>query len=120
MRKILLAILVFATSALAADFTGNWTGEGVTNGDSHPLYFILKQDGNMLSGTGGPNANEQHPFRSAKIDGDKIILDVGVGEKGTIHFELKATGSVLKGTVELRREDGTESGTVTLQKSSNT
>ena len=99
MRKFLLAVLVFATSALAADFTGNWSGEGVTNGESHPLYFVLKQDGATLSGSGGPSANEQHPFQTAKIDSDKIILEVSVGEKGTIHFELKADGDGLKGTV---------------------
>jgi hypothetical protein len=116
MRKFLLGVLVLATSALAADVTGKWSGEGVTNGESHPLFFVLKQDGTTLSGSGGPNANEQHPFQNAKIDGDKIVLEVAVGEKGTIHFELKADGDGLKGTVELRREDGTESGTVTLKK----
>jgi hypothetical protein len=116
MHKFLLAVLVFATSALAADLTGNWSGEGVTNGESHPLYFVLKQDGATLSGSGGPDASQQHQFQNAKIDGDKIILDVAVGEKGTIHFELKSNGDELKGTVELRREDGTESGTVTLKK----
>jgi hypothetical protein len=116
MRKTLLAIIVFATSALAADFTGNWSGEGVTNGESHPLYFNFKQDGVTLSGTGGPNATEQHPFQNGKIDGDKIAFDVMPGGKGTIHFELKIDGDKLKGTVELRRDDRAESGTVTLKK----
>lgn len=81
-----------------------------------PLYFVLKQDGTTLSGSGGPNASEQHPFEKARIDGDKIVLEVAVGEKGTIHFELKADGDGLKGTVELRRADGTESGTVIVKK----
>jgi hypothetical protein len=116
MRKTLLALLVFATSALAADLTGNWSGEGVTNGESHPLYFVLKQDGNTLTGSGGPDATQQHPFTLAKVEGDKITLEVGVGEKGTIHFELKTEGQGLKGTVELRRSDGTESGTVSMKK----
>ncbi|HEY3835279.1 MAG TPA: hypothetical protein VGL72_01850 [Bryobacteraceae bacterium] len=118
MRKITLALLAFAMSALAADFTGNWSGEGVANGESHPLYFVLKQDGNNLTGTGGPNASEQHPFQNGKVDGDKIVFDVVPGEKGSIHFELKKEGEGLKGTVELRREDGKESGTVTLKKES--
>src|SRR5579863_4351714 len=90
MRKITLALLAFATSALAADFTGNWAGEGVVNGESHPLYFVLKLDGNNLTGTGGPSATEQHPFEGGKVVGDKITFDVPVGQKGTIHFELKA------------------------------
>jgi len=116
MRKTLLALFVFATSALAADFTGTWSGEGVTNGESHSLYFILKQDGNTLGGSGGPDATEQHPFKSIKVEGDKIILDIGVGQKGTLHFELNAEGGGMKGTVEVRREDGKESGTVKLSR----
>src|ERR1700730_18646490 len=116
MRKILLALFVFATSALAADFTGKWSGEGVTNGDTHPLYFVLKQDGGTLTGTGGPDANEQHDFTSAKVDGSKIVLDITVGEKGTLHFELEADGDNLKGTVQMIRADGKESGSVTLKK----
>jgi hypothetical protein len=118
MRKITLALLAFATSALAADFTGNWSGEGVANGESHPLYFVLKQDGVTLTGTGGPNASEQHPFQNGKVDGDKIVFDVVPGDKGSIHFELKVDGDGLKGTVELRRDDGTQSGTVSLKKAS--
>ena len=116
MRRTLLAILVFATSALAADFNGNWSGEGISNGETHPLYFFFRQDGNTLSGSGGPNIEEQHPFQNGKIVGDKVVFDVVPGNKGTIHFELKVDGDTLKGTVELRRADGTESGSVMLKK----
>ena len=99
MRKTLLALFVFATSALAADFTGTWSGEGVTNGESHSLYFILKQDGNTLAGSGGPDASQQHPFKSIKVEGDKIILDIGVGEKGTqIYYFAEFEDAATKGT----------------------
>jgi hypothetical protein len=116
MRKILLALFLFTTSALAADFSGKWSGSGLTHGESHPLYFVLKQDGNALTGTGGPDANEQHEFKSAKVEGGKIILEIAAGEKGTLHFELEADGDGLKGTVVLQREDGKETGPVTLKK----
>ena len=116
MRRTLLSILVFATSALAADFSGNWSGEGVANGESHSLYFFFKQEGTTLRGSGGPNAGDQHPFQNGKVVGDKIVFDVTQGNKGTIHFELQADGDLLKGTVELRREEGSESGAVTLRK----
>jgi hypothetical protein len=117
MTKFLLALVLFATSALAADFTGKWSGEGVTNGESHALYFVIKQDGDALTGSGGPDANEQHNFASAKVDGTKLVLEIVVGEKGTLHFELEPDGGTgLKGTISFRREDGNESGTVTLKK----
>ena len=116
MSKILLALMVFATSALAADFTGKWSGEGITNGESHSIYLILKQDGNTLTGSGGPDANELHDFKSARIDGTRIILEIAVGDKGTLHFELEADGEGLKGTVQFSREDEKESGPVTFKR----
>jgi hypothetical protein len=116
MHKILLALLVFATVALSADFSGNWTGAGVTDSGSHDLYFVFKQAGSDVTGTGGPNADEQHQVANAKIEGDKLKFDVPVGEKGTLHFELVADGEGLKGTVEFKGEDHSESGTVTLKR----
>lgn len=116
MRNFLLALMLFATSALAADFTGNWSGEGVTNGESHSLYFVLKQEGNKATGTGGPDASEQHEFNIVKVDGDNIVLEISLGEKGTLHFELKAEGDRLKGTVLMVHPGGRESGEATLKK----
>lgn len=116
MRKILFAVMAFAMSAVAADFTGTWSGEGLMNGESHPVYVVLKQDGASLTGTVGPNADEQHPFQSGTVDGDKAVFDFSPQGKGTIHFELKADGEKMTGTVEWRREDGKQSATVTLKK----
>lgn len=115
MRKTLLAILLFATSALAADLTGNWSGEGVNNGETHPLYFVLKQDGNALSGTVGPDAGRQLPFKDGKVDGNKIVFEV-TGGKGVMHFELQADGDAMKGTIEFRSDEGTQSATVNLKR----
>jgi hypothetical protein len=116
MRNVLLALLLLATSASAADFTGKWSGEGVTNGESHSLYFVLKQNGDTLTGSGGPAADQQHDFKSAKIEGSKIIVDIAVGDKGTLHFELEADGDTLKGTVLFNGGEGTATGPVTLKK----
>lgn len=116
MRNILIALLTLAISASAADLTGKWSGEGVTNGESHTLYFVFKQDGNTLTGTGGPDASEQHDFSSARIDGSKIVVDINVGEKGTLHFELEADGDALKGTVVFSGGEGKATGPVNLKK----
>ena len=51
----------------AADFTGNWA--------SAPIYLVLKQDGNKLSGTGGPSAKDQQlSFDNGTVDGDRATL----------------------------------------------
>jgi hypothetical protein len=116
MHNILLALFMFATSAMAADFTGKWSGEGVTNGESHPLYFVLKQTGDTVTGSGGPDANELHEFKTIKIDGSKIVLDMLIGDKGSLHFELEADGDGLKGTVSVTHDEGKEAGAVTMKK----
>jgi hypothetical protein len=120
MNRILLALVIFASFALApafgADFTGKWSGDGTMNGESHPLYFVLTQQGDTLTGTGGPDSSEQHDFKSGKVDGKKIIIDIPVGEKGTLHFELEAEGDQMKGTVGFVGGDSKVSGTVTLKK----
>src|SRR5260370_35937559 len=95
MRRILMAFALFATSAMAADFTGKWSGEGVTNGESHPLYFVLKQDGNTVTGSGGPSADEQNDFKTASIDGSKSVVEIAVVAKGTLHVELEPDGDGL-------------------------
>ena len=115
MRKVLPALFIFAMSALAADFTGNWTGEGVADGQAHPLYVVIKQDGNTLSGTAGPDASRQAEIHG-KVEGDKVSFDVATQGPGSIHFELKAEGDALKGTVEFKRDDGSQSAAVSLTK----
>jgi len=50
MRKILLGLLVCAGAIGATDVSGKWA--------SAPLYLILKQEGNKLSGSAGPTEKE--------------------------------------------------------------
>jgi hypothetical protein len=116
MRKILFALLVMATSALAADFTGSWSGQGVMDGESHTVYVVLKQDGASLSGSVGPNASHQQPIKKGTVEGDKVVFDFSPDGEGIIHFELKADGDALKGTAELHRDDGTQSAALTLKR----
>jgi hypothetical protein len=116
MRTILLASTLFVLSAVAADLTGNWSGEAQAEGESHPLYFVLKQDGTTLTGTGGPTQSEQHPIQNGKIDAGKMSFDIPVGDKGTIHFELSADGDGLKGAVQRKSDEVNQSGTVSLKR----
>jgi hypothetical protein len=105
MHKIILVLLTLTISAMAADFTGKWSGSFKTDDGEQPAYLILKQDGDSLTGSGGPNESEQHPINSGKVDGQKMVFDVATG-KGTIHMELTAEGDTLKGKMEMKRDDG--------------
>ena len=106
MRGI-FCILVLGVLALVAapdtNITGKWTGsfnliseDGQTK-DSTAL-LVLKQTGNEITGTVGPNDDEQHAITKGMIDGDKITLESADGAL-TIKFDLKLTGDRISGDV---------------------
>lgn len=110
-----LALMVCGTLAFAAALTGSWSGAILSNGESMPAYFVLKQDGAALTGTGGPDTTEQLPMQNGKVDGDKFSFDVPAG-KGTFHFELTQEGDTLKGTFQLKSEQNQREGTISMKR----
>jgi len=87
-------ILVAAALAVAADVdvTGKWSGSfNVTapNGETKEstALLLLKQDGAAITGTAGPDENEQHPISKGKIAGDKITFEIN-DDGHTINFDL--------------------------------
>jgi hypothetical protein len=59
---LLFLSVALACAATAADISGKWSGTFVAeNGDSGSAYVILKQSGSTITGSGGPDANEQWP-----------------------------------------------------------
>jgi hypothetical protein len=116
MRKILIAGLLSA-ACLLADVSGKWTGSFVPDGESenHPVYLVFKQDGEKLTGSGGPNESEQHPMQNGKVDGDKINFEVPAG-KGVFIFDLKADGAAITGNLQFKAENETRTAKVSLKK----
>ena len=100
-----LCTLLFASSALAADASGNWIGKAVVQGEQedHPLYLVLKQDGADLTGTGGPSAEEQIAIEPGKVDGAKVTFVVKT-PKMTLNFEFTLDGDTLKGVVNVEHD----------------
>lgn len=83
--KPLLCLFLFLTlvmSAAAADITGKWSGTFAIlgpdgqPGTSNAAMMIVKQNGSTLTGTGGPDENEQWPLRNGKVIGNKITAEV--------------------------------------------
>jgi hypothetical protein len=62
--------------------TGKWSGTfAVIGPDGQPgtpstAMMIVKQSGSTLTGTGGPDGNEQWPIQNGKVVGDKITAQV--------------------------------------------
>ncbi len=78
----LASLLACFTALAATDVSGRWA--------SAPVYLILKQDGNKLSGTGGPTEKQQMiTFDNGTVEGDRVTFHVG-----SMQFNLQVNGPV--------------------------
>ena len=84
-------LAVGASSARAADVTGNWTAEMQgPGGDSVQIAFTFKQDGATLSGSVQGPQGDAIAITDGKVDGDKISFKVSfngmtISHDGTIN-----------------------------------
>jgi hypothetical protein len=103
--KYLLLLTLTAVSLLAADATGTWTGTLTPIGDEpHSAHLVLKQDGTKLTGTAGPQPEQQSAIVAGKAEDGKITFEVGAGE-ATMKFVLRQEGNEIKGDVT-REQNG--------------
>ena len=83
MRTLLLFTVLAAIAGIAladVNVTGKWSGSFNTigpNGETKEstAVLILKQTGADITGTVGPNDDEQYPIKSGKIEGSKITIE---------------------------------------------
>jgi hypothetical protein len=116
MRILALLAGIVAVCMAAGDVSGNWSGTFTdTENQSHSIYMVFKQDGATLTGSGGPDAEKQHPMQNGKIDGDKLTFEVPAGG-GTFYFDLKLAGNEIKGDLELKGQDETHRAKVSLKR----
>jgi uncharacterized protein (TIGR03435 family) len=89
--KLCFALLWAALAAFGQEtgVSGKWSGifrDG-------PICVILKQNGNVLSGTGGPTEKQQLlEFKSGSVEGDHVVFS-----GGAFHFDLRLTGDIMRG-----------------------
>ena len=125
MFAILLALAIAGPSQAApATVAGAWTGALMVRegGETHedPIRLVLKQNGDVLTGTAGPDADRQYPIKNGKFvatkDAVAVAFDVIVN--GTnVSFNLKLGDGVLKGELLVEGEDGRRlTGTVELRR----
>src|ERR1700735_5327721 len=92
MTKLLLpslaSLLVCGIAAGATDVSGKWSGA--------PFYFIFKQDGDKLSGSGGPSEKEQIvSFDNGVVEGARITF-----QAGSLQVDLRVTGDEIRGEMK--------------------
>ena len=115
--KFLGAALLFAMCLMGAGVSGKWSGSIMPNGEEHsrPVYMILHQDGDKLTGSGGPNESEQHPMQNGKVDGDRLTFEVPSGN-GVFSFDLKIAGDEIAGDLQYKDENETHTARVSLKR----
>ncbi len=101
--KLALLSVLLALAASAADVSGAWRGtfrialpDGQMRDDT--LHLVLKQAGGTITGTAGPNPEQQVPIARGTIEGNRITLDVPVPD-GMFRFDVVLDGDHLKGDV---------------------
>ena len=114
--KHLILIAVAATVLVAADATGTWTGTLTrSEGQTSPARIVLKQDGDKLTGTAGPDENEQGPIQNGKVENDELTFEVS-RDNAVMRFHLKQDGDGMTGTVTRERDGQIQKATVALKR----
>src|SRR5580704_8225954 len=104
MNRTIAVVTLLVASATASDLTGKWFGTFKVECGDHtvPQLFILKQHGKALSGSGGPNANEQYPIVNGKIDGDEARFELTTGEWKFAYDRKQSAHDALSGRLKLQ------------------
>ena len=107
-----VVVLFLAAHAYAADVTGTWNAQVDLGGQSGAPTFVLKQDGDKLTGTYS-GALGDAPLKGT-IKGDKIAFDFDA-QGAAVHYEgtINADATEMKGTCDY---GGQASGTFTAKK----
>jgi len=112
MKTILLFVTMAALAGIAladANVTGKWSGSfNATNPNGETkestAVLMLKQNGADITGTVGPNEDEQFPIQKGKIEGDKITLQA---DGHTMTFNLVLASERITGEAQMSRDGET-------------
>jgi autotransporter translocation and assembly factor TamB len=91
MRKLVFLLAALSLTAFAADVTGNWKASLETPNGSMEFTYVLKADGNTVTGTIQSQIGDMK-IDEGKIDGDKISFSVTVENMGKISYNGTVKG----------------------------
>jgi hypothetical protein len=114
--KPLLVIALAVVGLSAADATGTWTGTLTpAEREPGPAYVVLTQEGNALTGTAGPTADEQHPIHNGRAANGKLSFDVHTGG-GVMRVTLEQQGDEMTGEATRERDGQIQHANVELKR----
>lgn len=108
MKRLFLMVLVAAV-AFAGELTGKWSGSFDTVGPDGstrpgPAYMDLKLSEGVVTGTAGPDLEDQKPISNGKLEGKNLTFDVVREPGAVIKFDLTFDGESIKGTASAEKE----------------
>ncbi len=107
MKRLFSLFALAVMTVAAADVTGAWSGDfEMKRGEetrADRIHMELKQAGDAISGTAGPNTGEQWAISNAKLAGDRLTFEVQHPGGGKISFDLKLDGDRLHGSALAER-----------------
>ena len=101
MKCIFCSLIVFAMTLSAADLTGKWSGTyDVTISDGNTMkgraYMVLTQTGSEVTGTIGPDEQQQSQITKGKVEDDRITFE-NQTEGPLMRFELRLENDRIRG-----------------------
>lgn len=119
----LMSIVMLLASTLVAmtaeDLTGKWAGSFVISMDGETkddaAYMVLTQKGTELTGTAGPNSDQQWPIAKGKVEGSKVTFEVNA-DGPVLKFELTLADGHLKGEAKAEQDGHTMKAAVDVQR----
>lgn len=105
--RLLACMLLLAGLALADDVSGKWSGSFTPEGhDAGNAYLVLKQNGSEVTGTAGPDENQQWTISKGKIEGNKVTAEVPSPDGPVYKLSMVLEGDHLKGDVTGTNQNG--------------
>lgn len=117
MRRLLIGFALTALAAFGADVSGTWNFEVDTDAGSGSPTFVLKQNGEVLTGTYSGALGEANI--SGTVKGEDVLIEFtpdGAGDgKAKVRYtgKLDSSAQKMKGEVDLA---GMAKGTFTAAK----
>jgi hypothetical protein len=101
MKPVFYFLVLFAMTLSAADLTGKWSGTyDVTISDGNSMkgrvYLVLTQSGSDLTGTIGPDEQQQSQITKGKVEDDRITFE-NQTEGPLMRFELRLEDDHIRG-----------------------
>jgi hypothetical protein len=111
MRRFFFCLLLSALALGAAELSGKWSGSfditnsaGETKNDT--AYMDLKEQAGAVTGTAGPNSDQQWPVLKGKLDGQKLKFEVQTDDGGVLVLISPLTGIPFAATARVRAAEG--------------